>query len=413
MNVREMMERRATLLAQARGILEGAEREHRDMSQEETDQWNALMGEVTGLTAKIDMATRQLAAESSLANPVQAASRPDMNPGESRAVQIAGGRRIPDSPEYRAAFASYLRGGPEALNVGEARALQADNDTLGGYLLAPLQFVQGLIQAVDNAVYMRQWATVMQVTNADGLGAVSLDSDPADPSWTSELLIGDEDSSMAFGKRELRPHPLAKYIKLSRKLIQRVPNSESLAQTRLGYKFSVTMESNYMTGNGAGEPLGVFVASNDGISTSRDYSTGNTTTELRFDGLIGAKYQLKSQYWPRARWLFHRDGVAQIAKLKDGNGQYLWRESVRVGEPDRALNFPVYMSEYAPNTFTTGLYVGILGDFQYYWIADSLALEVQRLVELFAATNQIGLVGRMESDGLPVLGEAFVRVKLA
>jgi hypothetical protein len=40
-------------------------------------------------------------------------------------------------------------------------------------------------------------------------------------------------------------------------------------------------------------------------------------------------------------------------------------------------------------------------------------MEMQRLEELFAATNQVGLVGRMESDGMPVLSEAFVRVKLA
>jgi len=38
---------------------------------------------------------------------------------------------------------------------------------------------------------------------------------------------------------------------------------------------------------------------------------------------------------------------------------------------------------------------------------------MQRLVELYAATNQVGFVGRLESDGMPVLAEAFVRVKLA
>jgi hypothetical protein len=37
----------------------------------------------------------------------------------------------------------------------------------------------------------------------------------------------------------------------------------------------------------------------------------------------------------------------------------------------------------------------------------------QRLVELFAATNQVGFIGRRELDGMPVLSEAFVRVTLA
>jgi len=70
------------------------------------------------------------------------------------------------------------------------------------------------------------------------------------------------------------------------------------------------------------------------------------------------------------------------------------------------------MSEYAPNTFTTGLYVGILGDFSNYWIADAVDMQVQVLKELYAETNQTGYIGRLDTDGMPVLAEAFARVKL-
>jgi HK97 family phage major capsid protein len=72
----------------------------------------------------------------------------------------------------------------------------------------------------------------------------------------------------------------------------------------------------------------------------------------------------------------------------------------------------MYMSEYVPNTFTSGLYVGLFGDLRYYWIADSLMFELQRLDELYAETNQVGMIGRWESDGMPILEEAFARVKL-
>ena len=71
------------------------------------------------------------------------------------------------------------------------------------------------------------------------------------------------------------------------------------------------------------------------------------------------------------------------------------------------------MSELMPNTFTTGLYVGIIGDFAFYWIADALDMEIQRLEELYAANNQVGFITRAKSDGMPVLEEAFARVKLA
>lgn len=182
---------------------------------------------------------------------------------------------------------------------------------------------------------------------------------------------------------------------------------------RLAYKLSVVMENAFLNGTGVNQPLGVFTASAQGISTGRDVSTGNTATEMRFDGLIEAKYTLKAQYWPMARWIFHRSGIKQIAKLKDGEGQYLWQPTTQQGQPDRILGLPVWASEYAPSTFTASQYVGILGDFSNYWIADALNMDMQRLDELYAATGQVGFISRVEADGMPVLEEAFVRVKLA
>ena len=77
------------------------------------------------------------------------------------------------------------------------------------------------------------------------------------------------------------------------------------------------------------------------------------------------------------------------------------------------LESPVYMSEYASSTMTTGLYVGVIGDFSYYWIADALSIRLVRLDELYRETAQIGFIIDAEVDGMPVLEEAFARVTLA
>jgi len=45
------------------------------------------------------------------------------------------------------------------------------------------------------------------------------------------------------------------------------------------------------------------------------------------------------------------DAIKGISKLKDGQGQYLWSQSVREGEPDRILGMPMVVSEFVPNTF--------------------------------------------------------------
>ncbi len=308
----------------------------------------------------------------------------------------------------------FLRRGLSNLIDPEVRALQADNDTAGGYVAAPQQFVAQLIKAVDDAVVIRGLATITRMDKAESLGVPSLDADPADADWTAEVDTGSEDTAMAFGKRELKPYPLAKRIKVSNKLLRVASiDVEAIVRNRLAYKFSVSEEKAFMTGSGANQPLGVFTASTDGIPTSRDVSTGNSATAIGADGLIEAKHALKPQYWGRSRWIFHRDALKQIRKLKDGNGDYLWQAGITNGQPDRILEVPYLLSEYAPNTFTTGLYVGIIGDFSFYWIAEALDIQIQRLVELYAEKNQTGFIGRIEVDGAPVLAEAFARVKLA
>jgi len=397
MNTRRLREQRAQLIAQCRQILDRAESEGRSLTAEEQRQYDSLFGEADSLAQRIDRQERLHDLENDGSN-----GNESISPDEARRYAV-----------FQRAFPLWLTGDVLGLTDRERRALQQDLDVSGGYLVPPQQFIQNLIAAVDDLAYIRQWATVFTLNGADSLGAPVLENDPADADWTTELATGSEDSTMDFGKRELHPHPLAKRIKISRTLARNVPNATDMVRDRLAYKFGVTFEKACLTGNGSGQPLGLFTASDDGISTGRDVSTDNTTTAISADNLVEVKYTLKPQYWPTARWLFHRDGVKQVAKLKDGEGQYLWRESVRSGEPDRLLGLPVFMSEFAPNTFTASQYVGILGDFSQYWIADVMTLEFQLLQELYAETNQIGLIGRMESDGMPAQEEGFVRVQLA
>ena len=206
----------------------------------------------------------------------------------------------------------------------------------------------------------------------------------------------------------------AKLIKISKTLLRRSTiGAEQIVRDRLAYKFATVMENTFLNGSGSNQPLGVFTASANGISTGQDVSTGNTTTAMTFDGLQEARFNLKTQHRKNSSWIFHRDGVKQLATIKDGDGRYIWQPSVVLDQPDTLFTRPINESEFSPNTFTTGLYVGILADWRFYWIADALNITIQRLEELHALTNETGFILRAELDGMPVLEEAFARVKLA
>lgn len=407
--IREMLDERAQLIAQARGILDAADTAKRSLTGEEEQSYKRLLDQADKLKGDVEARQRLEAAEASLGQAHQA-PRPEMT------TQNSARQNPRETEEYRSAYGRYLVHG-EVSPVLQARTENRDvtvsTATLGGYMLAPLQMVNGVIREINNQVFIRQYATVHTLENAVGLGAPTIDADPADADWTTEIASVSADATMTFGRRELNPVTLTKMIKVSYRMLTRMPSAETLITQRLAYKFAVSMEKGYLTGTGTNQPLGLFTASANGISTGRDVSTGNTTTAFTLDGLKEAKYSVNAGYRRNAKWLFNRLAVKMLSKIKDGDGNYIWQPALVMGQPDMLLGAPVLESEYVPSTFTTGLYVGLYGDLSYYWIADALSMTIQRLVELYAGNNQIGLKGMLESDGMPVLETAFARVKLA
>jgi len=411
--IRELRQQRANLIGQARTLVDKADKEKRSMNADENATWKKYMDGVKEFEDKIATEERkdQLAA---LEGTLTGANDPQA--GQQNLDQRSE-QDPTNAPEYLSAFRRELRDGRNAVftqeelrAMQEVRALQAGVNADGGYLKAPEQFVRKLLTGLKDQVFMRQFATVFTLTSSASMGVPTLETDIADADWTTELGTGEE-GSMTFGKRELKPIPLAKRVKVSNTLLRvaALPIDE-IINDRLLYKFAVAEEKAYLTGDGNGKPLGVFTPSANGISVNRDVSNGNLATSITYDGLLATKMSLKEGYRRKARWMFHRDAVLQIMQLKDNNGQYILNPNLP--DADKILNMPYHTSEFAPNTFTTGQYVGALGDFSFYWIADVLNMTVQRLVELYAATNQTGFIGRKETDGMPVLEEAFARVKL-
>lgn len=434
-SVKALCEERATILTNARKQLEEHEDDWTDERQKAYDE---MLSDGSALKAAIDRRMALQDIQQDADRRLDASELPPNHPmsepgrtaeGSGPAIQVRnlvlgkdgryGYSRVPigtrGETDYRAAFAKYLKEGARGLSPEQHAALRSDDADQAGYLVASEQFATELLKDVDDLLFVRRYARIYQVREADTLGIRKRSAKAATFAWSSELAVSAEDSTLAFGKKVLTPHPATGLIKVSRDLLRRaVIPADQIVREEVAVDASELLEDGYLTGNGAQQPLGVFTASADGISTARDVSTGNTTTEIRADGLINAKYSLKSQYRQMTpRWLFHRDAVKQISKLKDGEGRYLWLPGLREGEPDMLLGLPIDESERAPNTFTSALYVGLLACWPYYYIADALDLEIQVLIELYAATNQVGYIGRLKTDGMPVVEEAFARVKLA
>ncbi len=405
MNLKELREKQGKEIADARAIHDKAGEEKRAMTEEERGVWDAHMNAADGFEAQIKDAIRQQDADRRAA---EIAGAEDRAKHENKTSTL--------EERQMAGFGEFLRHNRADCNVEimqDFRAMQADLDVSGGYLAAPEKFVAELIQDVDDAHVVRQIARKFALGKAVSLGAPSLDTDLSAFAWGSEIGTPTFDSSMALGKRALNPHPGNAAIKVSRELIRvSVINIVSLVRERLAEALGNGEGDAFLTGSGSNQPLGLFTASADGISTGQDVSTGNSSTNISFDNAIYVETALKAPYRRNAQWLMHRNVERNYRLLKDGEGRYIWQMSVIAGKPNTILGYPVNLDEGAPSTFSGSGYMSILGDFRHYWIADAYDFELQRLDELYAATNQVGFIARFKVDGMPVKEEAFVRSQL-
>lgn len=443
LKIKELREKRLKLVSDARSIMDSVKKENRDLTTDEAtkvdklfDESDAVKKELEPLEASEQRRLRLAESETELAEARGRRTEADQpgapTPDKRGAVEINLGKdyrtgrdRIMRfdpgnaahrhalarcSDEHVAAYRGWMRG---EKSYSEVRALQTDLDTAGGFLVAPETFLPELLKDLDDMVHVRKIARRFVVQSLS-LGVPTRQAKLSSAAWGQELTAPTADSALKFGKRAITPHYMTSEILVSRDLMRSaVMDPESIVIDELSRDAGELEEQAFMTGSGAQRPLGIFTASNDGIDTSRDVSTDNTTTAFTMDGLINALHHIKGSYRSRASWMFHRTAIRNIRKLKDGAGQYIWQPSTNPNQPDTLLSRPIIESEWCPSTFTTGLYVGIIGDFNFYWIVDAMVMEMQRLVEKYAETNQDAFIVRRKVDGAPVRAEAFARVKLA
>ncbi len=414
MNTKEKREERARLLREMRTLNDNGLD-----TAEKRQQYDRMDSDFEQLTRDIQLEEREDYMRSSQGT---ITGRPDPNANMDIRQRVGLANRdditVWTPGTYKAPnwSDSEIRSLSAKLGYQTRDALQVDDQTKGGYSVQSEQLSKMIIAKKMDVTFVRQYATVIELPNAVSLGVPALSAEPEDASFTAEIREINEDSATKFEGRQLYPHPLSKSLPVSKVLVRKNPRIAEFIKDRLGYKLGVAEEKAFVStsGTGVNQPLSIMVDSANGISSNRDMSTGNTATAITADGLINCKYNLRSQYRnsPNCRWAFHRDAVKMIRKLKDGDGQYLWTMGL-TGKPDTILDIPFSESEYLPNTFTASQYVGILGDFSYYWIVDSLAADIQVAREILIKTNQDLFVIRSEVDGMPVLEDAFSRVQLA
>ena len=429
MSVRELIDRRNALVVREREL--AAEADKNGYSVETRKNLDAVDKDLTDAQADVERALR---AEGRDFQP-ERTGKPPRNDIEDKQTTSAEEHARKVNREVRDFITSDERGKLSFKGKEYRAGLEADIDTVGGYTVPKEQFNAQLIMGVDNEVFLTKLATNFRLANAESLGTPTLDSNASDATWASELTVGSNDTGLTYGKRELTPHPLAKQVTVSKKLLR----SSSIdvvghVRDRLAYALSIPLESGYLNGSGSNQPLGLFTVNANAVSTAQDFTSASSSKVISaFTDIIETQYQLKGAYWRNSSWIINRFHHKDIRNMLDGNGNPVWMPAglgsvLNAVAYDTLLTRPVYMSEYAPVSTEYGSSVQSLavtgstaaitgrvacfGDFTKYWTVTALDFDVQHLVELKAQTNQDLFIARIEADGAPVLSEAFAFLRL-
>ena len=287
--------------------------------------------------------------------------------------------------EYKNAMLNALRTNFKRVE----NILQEGVDADGGYLV-PDEYDDRLIETLEEENIMRSLGTTITTIGQHKINIAM--SDPA-AAWIEEggaLNFGDS----KFAQVLLDAHKLHVAIKVTEELLyDNAFKLEDHILTAFGKALANAEEDAFLNGDGTGKPTGIFNKTNGGTYLK-------DVTAVKSDDLIDLIHALKRPYRKNATFIMNDKTIAQVRKLKDNNGAYIWQPSYQDGEPDRILGYPVKTSAFAPENAIA------FGDFSYYNIGDRGARSFKELTELFAGNGMIGFVAKERVDGKLVLKEA-------
>ena len=382
MTVKELIEKRAKVWETAKNFVDTHEDKNGNLSAEDKETYSRMEAEIEELTNSIERQQRAERREQELSKPVNSPITGKPYKDEPQG-EVKTGRA---SDEYKKAMLTALRSNFRQVS----NVLQEGVDADGGYLV-PEEYDHRLIDVLTEENIMRGIATKITTSGEHKINIAA--TKPA-AAWIEEggaLSFGDA----TFDQKILDAHKLHVAIKITEELLyDNAFGLENYIITEFGKALANAEEDAFLNGDGVGKPTGIF------DKTKGGESIGTLTAALKSDDILDLIYKLKRPYRKNASFIMNDATLAQIRKLKDNNGQYLWQPSYQANEPDKILGYNIRTSAFAPTDAIA------FGDYKYYNIGDRGSRSFKQLNELFAGNGMIGYVAKERVDGLLILPEA-------
>lgn len=335
----ELRQLKATKVAEMRSMLDKAEQENRSMTPEEKTQFDTIKADVEQLNTDITN-------YETLAN-------------EERSLADKG--KPVDKKLTNEELRNYIR-------TGESRSLSTGVPADGGYTVIP-ELDKEIMRQLSDESEMRAICTVKKIGSNEYKKLVSVGG--AAVNHGEEGIARTETATPKLEEVSIKLYPIYAYPKTTQEILDFSDlDVLSWLTDEIKDTFVETEELDLINGNCTKKAKG-FLAYPQAAQADKVRPFGTlekmTTTAITADSLIDLLFKLKKKYRKNAVWVMNSNTAATLQKLKNGNGDYIWRDGLKAGDPDMLLGKPVH---YLENMNDTGAVVAV-GDFKRgYYIVD-------------------------------------------
>lgn len=353
--INQLSEERARAWESAKALLDGARAENRDLSGEESEQFDRINSELDAKDARI----RSIIEAEERAQQIE----------ESRARLGVKANLVDETPEVDSdeqVLRSMLAGERRSATF-EQRAVTTSSATM-----VPTGIYSRIVEHLVQANVVRSAATVLTTSNGEDLVI------PKSTAFSTASIVG-EGSAASAADPTLASTTLgaSKYVVL-------VQLSEELAQDssidvagflarQAGTAIGVATRGHMTTGDGSSKPWGIVNRSTAGVTGGTGVTGAFTATDL-----INLRYSVNSVYTaqPGVAWMMNSNAMADARTLADSQGRFLFEPGLN-GDVDNLLGFPVLINDSMADPALSAKSV-LFGHMPSYYIREVGGIAVQR-----------------------------------
>lgn len=377
--ITELRETRATVDTEQRRLTDLMVAESRDLTAEERQEDERLTSRFDEASSELRRLEAQVARDAELRNNVPL---PAALEGEVRE-----GRQNED--EIRSAFIAYCRGQatPEQRSV-----LTAAPDLTGG-VTVPQAWSPNVIESARQFGIVRQRAEVLTTEGGGNFKYPRVSTAAAAVTIVPEGTLIPDDAE-EFDSVDLAAYKYAKIVKADDEFVQDtgIVDLPAWITRRAMEDVSLTQGAHFVKGTGTSQPLGLFTGSAVG-------KTAAVNTAITGDEAMDLLYSVLGPYRAFGRFLANDLIIASLRKLKDTTGAYLWSLSLREGEPDRFLGYPIESDPFVDG-FGAGKKPLGFGDINRAYVVRVVRnLEIRYLDQRYADLGQVAWRVQERADG--------------